>query len=486
MNITMPAFVTDPFFILFVAVLVMVAGIIWFRLHAFIALLLAAFIVALMTPASSIEQFALASGMSAAEAVALAEKSIGERVAGAFGNTSAQIGILIAMAAVIGKCLLESGGAERIVRSVIRVTGISKAPFAFTVSSFFLAIPVFFDTVFYLMVPLAKALAARLKKNYLLLILSIAAGGTMAHSLLPPTPGPLFLVAVMDIPIHMMMTGGFIVGIFAVTSGYIYAVWIDKKLSIPLRDSPDARVSQIEALSKTESDNLPPLWFSSLPILLPVLFISMNGITEAFMGDASDGSVIYYVRGVISFIGDKNIALVIGALVALLLLSRQKSGDPGLISSSVQNALMSGGVIILITAAGGAFGGMLQQTGISLKIAELTREYQMALIPLAFIITAVVRTAQGSATVSMITAAGILSGMSGNGGLDYHVLYLGLAIACGSKPFPWMNDSGFWIISRMSNFTPGETLKSFSSMLAVMGVTGLIITYIGALVFPMV
>jgi GntP family gluconate:H+ symporter len=290
----------------------------------------------------------------------------------------------------------------------------------------------------------------------------------------------------MDIPIHMMMTGGFIVGIFAVTSGYIYAVWIDKKLSIPLRDSPDARVSQIEALSKTESDNLPPLWFSSLPILLPVLFISMNGITEAFMGDASDGSVIYYVRGVISFIGDKNIALVIGALVALLLLSRQKSGDPGLISSSVQNALMSGGVIILITAAGGAFGGMLQQTGISLKIAELTREYQMALIPLAFIITAVVRTAQGSATVSMITAAGILSGMSGNGGLDYHVLYLGLAIACGSKPFPWMNDSGFWIISRMSNFTPGETLKSFSSMLAVMGVTGLIITYIGALVFPMV
>jgi GntP family gluconate:H+ symporter len=482
----LPAFISDPFFILFVAVFIMVAGIVWFRLHAFIALLLAAFIVAVMTPASSIEQFALAGGMSASDAVALAEKSIGERVAAAFGNTSAQIGILIAMAAVIGKCLLESGGAERVIRSVIRVTGISKAPAAFTVSSFFLAIPVFFDTVFYLMVPLAKALAARLKKNYLLLILSIAAGGTMAHSLLPPTPGPLFLIAVMDIPIHMMMTGGFIVGIFAVISGFLYASWINKKLSIPLRDSPDAPVSQIEAFSKTESEKLPPLWLSSLPILLPVLFISLNGIMETFVNDSDTGVFMIYLRKFIAFAGDKNIALVTGGLVALFLLVRQKSGDPEQISSSVQDALMSGGVIILITAAGGAFGGMLQQTGISLRIAELTKDYQMALIPLAFIITAVVRTAQGSATVSMITAAGILSGMAGNGELDYHVLYLGLAIACGSKPFPWMNDSGFWIISRMSNFTPGETLKSFSSMLAVMGVAGLIITYIGALVFPLV
>ena len=485
MILTMPDFVTDPFFILFISVLVMVAGIIWFRLHAFIALLLAAFIVALLTPAPAIEQFALAGGMSAGEAAALAEKSIGERVAGAFGNTSAQIGILIAMAAVIGKCLLESGGAERIVRSVINVTGISKAPAAFTISSFFLAIPVFFDTVFYLMVPLAKALAARLRKNYLLLILSIAAGGTMAHSLLPPTPGPLFLVAVMDIPIHMMMTGGFIVGIFAVASGYIYAVRIDKKLSIPLRDSPDAPVSMIEALSKTESGNLPPLWFSSLPILLPVLFISLNWHRRP-LGGCWQNSVMFYLSKFISFAGDKNIALVTGGLFALLLLVRQKPNNPGEISASVQNALMSGGVIILITAAGGAFGGMLQQTGISIRIAELTRDYQMALIPLAFIITAVVRTAQGSATVSMITAAGILAGLSGNGGLDYHVLYLGLAIACGSKPFPWMNDSGFWIISRMSNFTPGETLKSFSVMLVIMGITGLIVTYIGALVFPLV
>jgi len=483
---TMPPFTSDPFFILLIAVIVMFGSIVWLRFHAFIALLLAAFIVAIMTPGSNIEQFALHSGMSPAEASAMAGSSIGERVARAFGNTTAHIGILIAMAAVIGKCLLESGGAERIVRSIIRLTGVEKTPVAFTISSFFLAIPVFFDTVFYLMVPLAKAMAARLKKNYLLLILTIAAGGTMAHSLLPPTPGPLFLVAVMKIPIHMMMTGGFIVGVFAVTSGYFYAVWINKKLQIPLRDSPDAPIDKIEALVDKDIKKLPPLWLSVLPILVPVIFISLDGIVKAFSTDPANGVLTNGLMSFISFMGDKNTALITGGLLALFLLAGHKPGNGEPISKSVQSALMSGGVIILITAAGGAFGNMLQQTGISLRIAELTKNYQMALIPLAFFITAIVRTAQGSATVSMITASGILSGMAATAALEYNVLYLGLAIACGSKPVPWMNDSGFWIISRMSNFTTGETLKSFSAMLAVMGITGLIVTYIGAMLFPLI
>ncbi|MDD4108593.1 MAG: SLC13 family permease [Prolixibacteraceae bacterium] len=482
----MPQFASDPFFILLVAVILMFGSIVWLKLHAFIALLLSAFVVAMLTPVTNIEQFALSGGMSSAEAMALANSGIGERVARAFGNTTAQIGILIAMAAVIGKCLLESGGAERIVRSIIRITGEKNTPAAFTISSFFLAIPVFFDTVFYLMVPLAKAMAVRMKKKYLLLILTIAAGGTMAHSLLPPTPGPLFLVAVMNIPIHMMMIGGFVVGIFAVLSGYCYAVWINKKLSIPLRDTPDVPTGQIEALVDKDINQLPPLWLSVLPILIPLIFISLDGIINAFGYYDRAGLSVTRIFAVVSFLGDKNTALIIGALTSLLLLAKQKSGSREEISKSVQSALMSGGVIILITAAGGAFGNMLQQTGISIRIAELTKNYQMALIPLAFFITAIVRTAQGSATVSMITASGILAGMAAGAALEYHVLYLGLAIACGSKPVPWMNDSGFWIISRMSNFTTAETLKSFSAMLTIMGITGLVVTYIAAMLFPLV
>ncbi len=480
------SFLSDPLFILLIAMIVVVVSIIWLRLHAFIALLLAAFIVAILTPVSAIENFAIATGMSPAQAGELAGRSIGERIAMAFGNTTSQIGILIAMAAIIGKCLLESGGAERIVRSILKLTGQKKAPVAFACSSFFLSIPVFFDTIFYLMVPLAKAMAARLKKNYLLFILSIAAGGTMAHSLVPPTPGPLFLVAEMQIPIHMMIIGGFLVGIVTVTIGYLYALWINNRSPIPLRGSPDTPIEELEVLIEKDTKQLPALWLSVMPILIPLVFISAKGIMDAFVAETSQSAFTNYLTSLISFIGDKNTALVIGGLIALFLLAKQNFGDWGRLSKSMQDALMSGGVIILITAAGGAFGGMLQQTGISSRISGLTEGYQMALIPLAFLITAVIRTAQGSATVSMITAAGILSGMAGNATLDYHVLYLGLAIACGSKLVPWMNDSGFWIICKMSNFTEQETLKSFSIMLTIMGLAGLASIYLAAMLFPLV
>lgn len=480
------SFTTDPLFILLVGMIIVVGGIIWLRLHAFVALLLAAFAVALITPYEAIEQFALGMGLSPAEASDFAGRSIGERIAAAFGNTTAQIGILIAMAAIIGKCLLESGGAERIVRSILKVTGVEKAPMAYAGSSFFLAIPVFFDTVFYLMIPLAKAMAARIKKNYLLFVMTIAAGASMAHSLVPPTPGPLFLISEMQIPIHMMMIGGFIVGIFTVSSGYLYAVWANKRWTIPLRTSPDAPVDKMEELAEQDTSRLPGLWFSILPIIVPLVTISASGVLSAFVPDETTSGVTAMLLTLIHFVGEKNTALVIGGLLALLLLARQKLGVREDLSTAMQQALMSGGVIILITAAGGAFGAMLQQTGVSMRISDLTQGYQMALIPLAFFITAVVRTAQGSATVSMITAAGILAGMAGNASLEYHVLYLGLAIACGSKLVPWMNDSGFWIICKLSNFTEEETLKTFSVMQTVMGITGFVVIYIAASIFPLV
>jgi GntP family gluconate:H+ symporter len=116
----------------------------------------------------------------------------------------------------------------------------------------------------------------------------------------------------------------------------------------------------------------------------------------------------------------------------------------------------------------------------------MTKDYQMALIPLAFFIAAVVRTAQGSATVALITASGILAGMASNGGLNYHPLYIGLAIGCGAKLVPWMNDPGFWIICKMSNLTEKEALKTYAPMGVVMGVTGLICILIAARLIPLV
>jgi GntP family gluconate:H+ symporter len=192
---------TDPFFILAVGVLVVVGGIIGLKLHPFLALLFGAFVVAILTPALAVEQYSLDKGSTSAAALALSQKNIGERIATEFGNTCSKIGILIAMAAIIGKCLLESGGAERIIRSILRLTGIEKAPIAFLTSSFFLAVPVFFDTVIFLMMPLVKAMTLRIGKNYLLLVMCIMAGAAMANSLVPPSPGPLFLISEMQIPI---------------------------------------------------------------------------------------------------------------------------------------------------------------------------------------------------------------------------------------------------------------------------------------------
>ncbi|HSC37834.1 MAG TPA: hypothetical protein VLD19_08190, partial [Chitinophagaceae bacterium] len=143
---SLSSLITDPLFIFVIGIIIVVGGIIGLKLHPFLALLLGALVVAIMTPGAIIEHDALAKGATPAAAHQLAGRSIGERIALEFGNTCGKLGILIAMAAIIGKCMLESGAAERIVRSLLKLTGIDKAPLAFLAGSFFIGIPVFFDT----------------------------------------------------------------------------------------------------------------------------------------------------------------------------------------------------------------------------------------------------------------------------------------------------------------------------------------------------
>ncbi|MEY2835261.1 MAG: hypothetical protein RLZZ557_923 [Bacteroidota bacterium] len=478
----------DPLIILVVGIVVVVGGIIVFKLHPFISLLLAALAVALLTPESLTYDFFLGKGMTEAEALKMAHKSIGERIATEFGNTCAKIGILIAMAAIIGKSMLDSGSAEKIVRSMLKVTGSKRAPIGFTLSSFFLTIPVFVDTVIFLMMPLAKAMGMKLGRNYLLLALSVIAGAVMANSYVPPSPGPLFLIGAMNVPIGLMMVCGLLLGLCTITVGYFVARFLNKKYDIPLRDAPDARLEDIAALAQKDDKELPPLGWAVMPALFPMVMICIRSLFEAFVktdGGLSANPLLNGVLEVILFFGDKNIALLSGALIALFVLIRQKKDDKSKLTAFVQNALMSGGGIILITASGGAFGGMLQQSGISQRIAELSSNFQLALIPLAFLITMIVRTAQGSATVALITASGILSGMAQQANLEFHPVYLCLAIGSGAKLIPWMNDAGFWIMCKTSNLTETEALKTIAPMQSIMGIAGLIITMLAAWIYPM-
>ncbi len=169
---------------------------------------------------------------------------------------------------------------------------------------------------------------------------------------------------------------------------------------------------------------------------------------------------------------------------ALQLLLKQYSYRVKALTKPLEDAVYSAGTIILITASGGAFGYILQQTSIGTWLATHTADLKIAILPMAFLITALIRTAQGSATVAMITAVGMLTAFNTPGALSFHPVYLAIVIGCGSKVFAWMNDSGFWVICKMSGFTEQETIKNNSVMLAIMGVVGLGMTMLMAKLFP--
>ncbi|MDP7010538.1 MAG: GntP family permease [Verrucomicrobiota bacterium] len=500
----------DPLIVLLIGMAVVVGGVLWLRLHAFVALIGGALVVGALATPEGIEQSVmndsriekemrkqatnrldkdhpnlsnLVQDLHKTQAKHTASQSVIVRVTTAFGKACGSLGILIAMAAIIGKCLLESGGAERIIRSALGLLGEKRAPLAFTGSGFLLGTPVFFDTVFYLMIPLGKALAMRFRENYGLYIMTIVAGATMAHSLVPPTPGPLFVADQLDVDLGLMIVMGLVIGSVACATGYVYAKFVNghDRWRVPLRDSADSPLAKLEEIVRRDDKSLPPLGLSLLPVLLPIALITGNTILQKLVAEPPVGLAAF-----LSVVGDKNIALILSAAVALGLLALQKRGDKQALANSVQAALASGGVVILITAAGASFGTVLQQTNIAERISDLAAVFNITgllVLPLAFFVTAIVRTAQGSATVSMITSVGIFAGMAGE--LPFHPVYLAMAIGCGSKPFPWMNDSGFWVINRMSGMTIRESIRSVSFLMTVMAIDGLVAVMLLAWLFPM-
>jgi len=445
----------NPLLILLIGMAVVVGGILVLRLHAFLALLAGAIAVLALTKSSV---------------------PIGVRLGEGFGKTAGGVGILVAMASVLGRTLMESGAAERIVHSTRAALGDRRAPLAFLISGFVLGNLVFAETVFYLLIPIAKVMRARSGRDYALYVLCIVAGATMTHSLVPPTPGPSFAAEAFHVGFATMIPVGMIVGAVAACAGYAYARFANRRWDIPLR----AAVSEAEVLRETAADRpLPPLWVALLPIVLPVLLIASAAYCDAVRTTARWA---WFVRAV----GDKNVALSIAAGVGLLIVVLQRRLDRKALSAAVGEALAGAGVIILIICAGGAFGQALSASGVATEIKSRLPESRHALIPLAFFTAAIIRTAQGSATVAMITAAGIVAPIAAAMSLPFHPVYLAVAVGCGSKPFMWMNDSGFWIIGRMSGFTEAETLKTASTMMVVEATVGLGATLLGAWLVPLV
>ncbi len=454
----------DPLIILLIAIIAVVGMIIVLRVNAFIALTTAAILVSLLAPGPAEDKIS--------------------RVAREFGNVAGSIGIVIALAAIVAKCLLDSGAADQIVRSFLRALGEKRASWALLASAFVLAIPVFFDTVFYLLAPLARSLWRRTRRNYILYVTAVVAGAAITHNLVPPTPGPLFAADRLGIDLGVMILIGTLIGLPTAVVAMFVCTIINRFMDVPMR--PYAGEAEPEPLA---DEQLPPLWLSVLPVVLPVLLISAHTIAKASAKGQDIPAFVANLVTVTSIIGQPNLALLISAVIAMALLAWKRRLSLKQLAQKADEALTSGGIIILITAGGGALGGMLRTAGIQDSVAKLIgggHGAGLAILVLAFATSSLIKFAQGSCTVAIITTSSMFAAMGITSEmLGCHLVYLATAICGGSLVGDWMNDSGFWVVARMSVLTEIETLKSFTIITGVVGLTSFAVTLVFARLLPL-
>ncbi|WP_412068845.1 GntP family permease [Rubrivirga sp. IMCC43871] len=441
----------SPVVILAVGMATVLGLIVVGRVHAFLALLAAALAVSLLADGPTGESVA--------------------RVAEAFGATAASIGIVIAFAAVIGSAMTASGAADRVVRAFTGTDHPERAAPALAASGAVLAIPVFFDTVFYLLIPLARSAARASGRGYLKLLLAVAGGAAISHTLVPPTPGPLVTAAELGVDLGTMMGVGLVIAVPCTAAVLLFAGWADRRMSQPVPQALASDPSPGEPLA------LPSLGLALLPVGLPV----------ALIGAATVATALDRTVPVLAALGNPNLALGLAAVAALAVQVRQRGTDRRALAASVEAALMAAGVIILITAAGGAFGAMLRAAGVGDVVAGLVGGGAggFSLLFLAFGTASLLKTAQGSSTVAMITTVGLVSGAVAGVDLPFHAVYLATAIASGSLVGSWMNDSGFWIFATMGGLGEVETLRTWTPLLALVGLVAFATTLLLAWLVPM-
>lgn len=449
-----------PILILLIAMATVFLLIIRWKVNAFAALILSAILIGLMSPHVAIQDI-----MGA--------------VTEAFGGLVGRIGVAIAMAAVIGQCLMESGGAEKITRRFVDWLGERYSSFSMVISGYILSIPVFHDTVFYLLVPLARSMSMRTGgRNYLLYTLAIGAGGVTTHIFVPPTPGPLAMAETLNIDLGLVIIVGLMVAIPSALACWAYAYWIDRKMQLPIREAPGLTLDELREVANRPESELPGFFVSLLPIAIPVILITANTISNTFFS----GTLL---SDVTAFLGNPNLALILAATAGLWLLASHKGLTLKELAKPTEEAIKSAGLIILITAGGGAFGRMLVKAEVGTVLGGYAQEIGLSLMLLGFGVSMLFRIAQGSATTAMITTAEILAPLILAAPPAYHSVYILTAIGSGSIVGGWMNDSGFWVFKTMTGLTEVEALKTKTVSLFALGGAGLLASYLGAVVFPL-
>jgi GntP family gluconate:H+ symporter len=451
---------TNPLVPFVVGVVAVVLLLVWLKLPAFVGLIIAAMTIGIFTSEIPFEE-------------------VPAEIASSFGDVMVAIGIPILMAAIIGKTLMDSGAAERIVRGFLSITGQNNSELALLGSSYVLSIPVFFDNVFYLLAPLGRSMKARTGVKLSLYISVLAAGALSTHMLVPPTPGPLAMAAELNVDLGIAILVGATLALpSSLFAGVVYGRFLHSREDFPLREAMGATAESLREKAEADLSELPGPFESLLPILLPVVLIASNTIATTLY----DGGAVVSAT---TFLGDPNFALTAAALVSSYTFYRlEMDGDVDLFNTELTEAIKSGGNIIAITAAGGTFGAMLATAGVGEYIAGGLEDIGLGLLVTGWLIAAIIRVAQGSGTVAILTGASIMAPLAG--GLSVNPVYLMMAVGFGGMIAPWFNDSGFWIIKETTGITSAETFKTYGAVATIMSTTGIVLVLIMSTLLPLV
>lgn len=393
------------------------------QMHPFLALLITAF------------AFGILSGMPLADVV----KSVNE----GFGGTIGSIGIVILAGAIIGTFLERSGGAFRLAENILKVAGERNVPATMSVMGYVVSIPVFCDSGFVILSSLNRALTSRAGLSLATTAIALSLGLYATHTMVPPTPGPIAAAGIIGADLGLVILWGMLIAAVACFAGWLFAVTVASRIYI----SPDEGHAETAPDARASTTDAPGAFKSLMPILAPIVLIVLRSIAE--LPGKPFGTGTPYT--ILSFIGQPVVALLIGVGLAMLLpkrLERSMLADKGWVGE----AILGAATIIIITGAGGAFGKVLQNSGIATVVGQSLADTQLGII-LPFLIAAGIKTAQGSSTVAIITTAGLMAPLLAPLGLDSDVAkaLVVVAIGGGSMVVSHANDSFFWVVTQFSN-----------------------------------
>lgn len=400
-------------------------------------------------------------------------RSIQDGMAGTLGFVATVVGL----GAIFGQMLESSGGAESLAHYLIRKFGKDRAPWAMVITGFVIAIPVFLDVGFIILVPIIYALAKDTKQSLLFYAIPLLAGLAVTHSFIPPTPGPVAVADILNAQLGWVILLGIVLGFpTAVIAGPFWGRYISKKIYL----QPPFEYS--DGPKDYDPSRLPSFRMVALIIAIPLILILVNTFTNLAVEKQMVPKSI--LTDALEFIGHPFSALIIATLIAIYFLCVKRGMNKQKILDLSTKALGPAGIIILITGAGGVLKQILVDSGIGKIMAESMAGSAMPPILLAWILAAVVRVTQGSATVAMITAAGIIAPVISEFGLnDPQRALVVLSIASGATLLSHVNDSGFWLVGKYLGMDEKQTLRSWTVMESIIAVCGLAFTLLASLFF---